>query len=135
VVGFTRTLVEPFDPKPLSKGCGNCREETDATKIFFIHSLCCSSFLCFSTNLCRGYSLILSCKSMDRYHETLDVYTDHYAAGNHFAVRGKMSSEGDSAYVPDMDEAWAGNRIRGIPVSRLVSNPIKVAPIGAAGIS
>ena len=43
-------------------------------------------------------------QTSDRYQETVDVYTDADAAGNHFAYRGKISSTGDENYVPDMDE-------------------------------
>ncbi len=43
---------------------------------------------------------------MDQYHQTFDVYTDNYSAGNHFAARGKMNSNGDSDFVPAMNENW-----------------------------
>lgn len=50
----------------------------------------------------------------DRFHETLDVYTDSGAAGNHFAARGRLSSPGDEGAVPPMDEACTVNPQAGI---------------------
>lgn len=49
---------------------------------------------------------------MDQFHNTYDVYTDAGAAGNHFVVRPRMSSqdsaclEGAEKTVPPMNEAW-----------------------------
>jgi len=36
---------------------------------------------------------------MDRHHRTLDVCSDDGAAGNHLAMRGKMSDDGEVAVV------------------------------------
>jgi len=52
---------------------------------------------------------------MDRFHTTFDVYTDAGAAGNHFGVRARMSSQdsakrpGAESTVPTMDEAFTEN--------------------------
>lgn len=50
---------------------------------------------------------------MDQFHQAYDVYTDVDAAGNHFAVRARMSNydntcrPADAARtVPPMDEGW-----------------------------
>jgi hypothetical protein len=42
---------------------------------------------------------------MDRFHKTLDVYTDADAAGNHFVARGRFSSPGDADAVLPMNES------------------------------
>jgi hypothetical protein len=53
-------------------------------------------------------------KIMDQFHESYDVYTTVDAAGNHFAVRARMSNydntcrpEEAARAVPPMDESWA----------------------------
>ncbi|MCL6591756.1 MAG: hypothetical protein K6U80_17620 [Firmicutes bacterium] len=46
-------------------------------------------------------------KIMDQYHGAVDVYSDAYAAGNHFWARGKENSPGGYGGVPAMDEACA----------------------------
>src|SRR5690349_3626468 len=43
--------------------------------------------------------------AMDRFHRTVDVYTDAHAAGNHFVARGRLSSFGAEDAVQVMDEA------------------------------
>ncbi len=43
---------------------------------------------------------------MDRFHLHFDVYSDAFAAGNHFLARGRMSGPGHEEAVPPMDEAW-----------------------------
>lgn len=43
----------------------------------------------------------------DRYQQTVDVYTDADAAGNHFAYRGEFDSTGGARQVPTMDEISA----------------------------
>jgi hypothetical protein len=52
-------------------------------------------------------------KVMDQFHESYDVYTTVDAAGNHFAVRARMSNydntcrpEDAARAVPPMDERW-----------------------------
>jgi len=42
-------------------------------------------------------------QTSDRYQQTVDVYTDADAAGNHFAARGEFHSQGSSP-TPAMDE-------------------------------
>lgn len=42
---------------------------------------------------------------MDRFHASLQVYTDFLSAGNHFIERALMCNPGDEASVPPMDEA------------------------------
>ena len=49
-------------------------------------------------------SLIYLSRRMDRFHETLDVYTDADAAGNHFSARGRFNIVGGGDYVPPMIE-------------------------------
>ncbi|MBM4285500.1 MAG: hypothetical protein FJ128_09660 [Deltaproteobacteria bacterium] len=51
---------------------------------------------------------------MDQFHQTVDVYTDSHAAGNHFVMRGLMSSEGDQDAVPAMTEDCKDQPYRGI---------------------
>ena len=43
-------------------------------------------------------------KQVRRYDGVYYVYEDYCAAGNHFNARGKMTSLGGDAYLPDMDE-------------------------------
>lgn len=50
---------------------------------------------------------------MDRFHLHIDVYSDAFAAGNHFLARGRMSSPGDEQGVPPMDEAWTSGPAQG----------------------
>ena len=45
--------------------------------------------------------------ALHRYHTAVDVYSDADAAGNHFALRGRLSSPGDESSVPPMSEADA----------------------------
>jgi hypothetical protein len=42
---------------------------------------------------------------MDRFHDRVDVYSDAYAAGNHFNARAQMSSPNDEDAVPAMNES------------------------------
>src|SRR5262245_1808246 len=49
----------------------------------------------------------------DRFHRTVDVYTDDGAAGNHFVVRARLSNFDDEGQhdvaacaVPAMQEDW-----------------------------
>jgi hypothetical protein len=49
---------------------------------------------------------------MDRFHQSLDVYTDVGAAGNHFVHRAKMSSQGDEDAVT-IDDASTENPYSG----------------------
>ena len=51
---------------------------------------------------------------MDQYHQTVDVYTDSNAAGNHFVMRGKISSEGDQDAVENMTEDYGTQPYSGI---------------------
>src|SRR5690349_1614444 len=46
--------------------------------------------------------------ALDRYHNTVDVYTDADAAGNHFPARGEFDSSGGQVQVPAMDEISVG---------------------------
>lgn len=57
---------------------------------------------------------------MDRFHARFDVYSDADAAGNHFRARGRMSSCGDEAAVPPMEEAFTGIDCRGATCIRAV---------------
>lgn len=57
---------------------------------------------------------------MDRFHLRFDVYSDADAAGNHFHARGRMSSPGDEAAVPPMDEAFTGGECQGLTSIRAV---------------
>ncbi len=43
-------------------------------------------------------------QASERYQQTVDVYTDADAAGNHFAYRGEIDSSGGKIQVPAMDE-------------------------------
>src|SRR5688572_4101088 len=47
--------------------------------------------------------------AMDRFHTTFDVYSDAYAAGNHFNARARMSSLGDEDAVSPMNELSEDN--------------------------
>lgn len=55
---------------------------------------------------------------MDQFHQTTAVYTDFCAAGNHFVVRGKISSSGGEAALPPMNEGWTGNPQAGLTCIR-----------------
>ncbi len=50
---------------------------------------------------------------MDQFHSAYYVYSDAEAAGNHFAARGWMSSEGGRDPALPMDEAWPDRPFRG----------------------
>ena len=50
---------------------------------------------------------------MDRFHTTLDVYTDAWAGGNHFVCRARMTSPGDEALLPQMVENCTTSPHRG----------------------
>ena len=63
---------------------------------------------CETDDACRATTNWLN-KTMDQFHETLDVYSDSDAAGNHFAARGQMNSPGDDDALPAMDEAWTAD--------------------------
>ncbi|MBK8045922.1 MAG: hypothetical protein IPK16_01560 [Anaerolineales bacterium] len=63
---------------------------------------------------------------MDQYHDTLDVYTDLGAAGNHFAHRGAMG------IAPGIvDEAYTGTVHSGATSIRALASG---GSIGVAGI-
>lgn len=55
---------------------------------------------------------------MDQFHLATPVYTDQAAAGNHFVARGKMSSPGNEAALPPMDEGWTTNPHSGLTCIR-----------------
>ncbi len=57
---------------------------------------------------------------MDQFHQTLDVYTDPSAAGNHFAARGQL---GAAAAVPAMDEAFTDNPRSGLGCIKATFRP------------
>ncbi|MHB8069115.1 MAG: hypothetical protein ACYDIC_14595 [Desulfobaccales bacterium] len=46
---------------------------------------------------------------MDQFHQTYDVYTDFYAAGNHFVYKGKMPNNISDAALPPMKENYPDN--------------------------
>lgn len=62
----------------------------------------------------HGTALAYLAQVMDRFHASFDVYSDADAAGNHFHARGRMSSPGDEAAVPPMDEAFTGVECQGL---------------------
>lgn len=51
---------------------------------------------------------------MDQFHQSYDVYTDFYAAGNHFVCKGKMPSGISDAALPAMKENYPDNAGGGI---------------------
>jgi hypothetical protein len=53
-------------------------------------------------------------KIMDQFHNTVDVYTDYQAAGNHFVARGRMSNTGGESALPPMNEACTDTPHSGI---------------------
>ena len=59
-------------------------------------------------------------RTMDQFHMTFDVYTDLAAAGNHFHMRGRISSPGGEDLVPPMDEGWTNNPHSGATCIRCV---------------
>jgi hypothetical protein len=52
----------------------------------------------------RQRSIEYLARVMDKFHATLDVYTDADAAGNHFPARGRFNSAGGEDAVPPMME-------------------------------
>lgn len=59
-------------------------------------------------------------RSMDRFHERLDVYTDLGAAGNHFPAKAMMP-DGEAGVA--MDEGWANQPLSGTTCIRCSFRP------------
>lgn len=55
--------------------------------------------------LAQAYGYLAT--ELDRYHQSLDVFTDFNSAGNHFPYQSRVSSQGSKDTVPPMDWTWA----------------------------
>ena len=60
-----------------------------------------------AVNIDRAYQYIYD--AMDKYHQTLDVYTDFIAGGNHFMPDGWVGNTGTLS----MDDSWSDHCIQG----------------------
>ncbi len=81
--------------------------------IGFVLSIACYPRGCFAGTNKKSYEIKTSVSwlssVMDQFHNSYDIYTDAFAAGNHFSEKVKINSFGDDGALPNMDEFYGEN--------------------------